>query len=229
MSKYLWIFSVHHYEGNRTANEDCLQQSILHYHVKEERGTIQLFWPSLLLLIIGTVYLSSIVKSWWWIDASVVFSACVWGQDSDRRGGLSICCSLGGRGLCRSDMHGFILLQRNAKVQCYPQTAFCSCGHSVNWALRVLFKKMTSVNPNVSFPSYSLSVLTYSFNRSVPGGPLRQRTHCERSFSLCVLGIEKVTFLVCMSSWEKWVFPQEVNAFPSPSLSPALPVSSCSL
>lgn len=26
-----------------------------------------------------------------------------------------------------------------------------------------------------------------------------------------------------MSSWEKWVFPQEVNAFPSPSFSLALP------
>ncbi len=27
-----------------------------------------------------------------------------------------------------------------------------------------------------------------------------------------------------MSSWEKWVFPQEVNAFPSPSFSLALPL-----
>lgn len=33
-----------------------------------------------------------------------------------------------------------------------------------------------------------------------------------------------MTFLVCMSSWEKWVFPQEVNAFPSPSFSLVLPL-----
>lgn len=38
-----------------------------------------------------------------------------------------------------------------------------------------------------------------------------------------------MTFLDCMSSWEKWVFPQEVKAFPSPSFSPAFPVSVCSL
>lgn len=44
------------------------------------------------------------------------------------------------------------------------------------------------------------------------------------SLSLCVLGIESVTFLVCMSSWEKWVFPLEVNAFSSPSFSLALPL-----
>lgn len=37
-----------------------------------------------------------------------------------------------------------------------------------------------------------------------------------------------MTFLVCMSSWEKWVFPQEVNAFPSPSFFSRSP-SPCSL
>lgn len=51
----------------------------------------------------------------------------------------------------------------------------------------------------------------------LPSGSSRRQTHFALPFFPCVLGIEYVTFLVSMSSWEKWVFPQEVNAFPSPS------------